>query len=749
MLERTTDTVPAAVPLSVHRTRKIIEKCILSYLQYWRQQSHKTRKPPSPGLTEPQILIHQTGPHIEIEPRNEGKHAVIERKPVPAKAQVVQPELATNQPTAPKEIHESEVWSQSGTDKLDSAFEPSPPAFAVAGVTSYAEWASRNGEECQESDGHKKIFKVLEDYIIVSFQRRECINLSFTTSRPSGPTKSSSQQSSQLPHRPIEPRTKSNDDAYSALDHKTLMLGSLAENGSWWTGNESSMKDNGQSATHRNHADTSSSSTLVSSRSPKIDWNAVSEWYELIIEAGSTWQALFSETMSRENDDTPQPYSEQLQQLSAIFAAAQRHIQRVLLKATETLLKRPGKQLRDPKDVRFLLILLSNPLLYPGYSSKSREARPGSNEPSTSPRRRLPTSISRAFTRNIRGREAIQAQATGMTPAASRLDTSMESGPGQHSGIIKRILGLLSNLNDECHRVLISWFSHWSETQFRRTTDLIGSFVSYRLSRQHGRKVRGTQDLSGGLVPTMSTMEQGSSAALHAALGAAGNTSKKDAVKKAVVYQDDWQVRAAARVMLLFSLANNNAPAHKIADRESDPDDLSHEVSTEARERAHRHGQILATSDFYNTLLDYSDYIADYEMWESRGASKFTFCQYPFFLSIGTKIKILEHDAKRQQEVKAREAFFDSIMTHKELSGQLTLHIRRDCLVEDSLRGVSEVVGSSNDEIKKRLKIVFAGESGLDAGGLRKEWFLLLIREVFNPEHGMSYSKQDRHSSNH
>ena len=89
-------------------------------------------------------------------------------------------------------------------------------------------------------------------------------------------------------------------------------------------------------------------------------------------------------------------------------------------------------------------------------------------------------------------------------------------------------------------------------------------------------------------------------------------------------------------------------------------------------------------------------------------------------------------------EIQAREAWFNSIMTAKTLSQYLVLRIRRDCLVEDSLKGVSEVVGAGGEEIKKGLRIEFKGEEGIDAGGLRKEWFLLLVRDVFNPEHGKS-----------
>lgn len=134
-------------------------------------------------------------------------------------------------------------------------------------------------------------------------------------------------------------------------------------------------------------------------------------------------------------------------------------------------------------------------------------------------------------------------------------------------------------------------------------------------------------------------------------------------------------------------------------------------------------------------MIDYADLIADFEAWESK-RGKFAFCQYPFLLSMWAKTQILEHDARRQMSEKARDAFFDSIMTRKNVTQYLTLDIRRDCLVEDSLTAVSEVIGSGSEDVKKRLRIVFRGEEGYDAGGLRKEWFLLLVREVFNPDHG-------------
>ncbi|KAG3183182.1 hypothetical protein PC129_g25345, partial [Phytophthora cactorum] len=75
-------------------------------------------------------------------------------------------------------------------------------------------------------------------------------------------------------------------------------------------------------------------------------------------------------------------------------------------------------------------------------------------------------------------------------------------------------------------------------------------------------------------------------------------------------------------------------------------------------------------------------------------------------------------------------------MSRRSINQYLVLDVRRDCLVDDSLKAVSEVIDSGSEDIKKGLRIIFKGEEGIDGGGLRKEWFLLLVREVFNPDNG-------------
>jgi len=188
---------------------------------------------------------------------------------------------------------------------------------------------------------------------------------------------------------------------------------------------------------------------------------------------------------------------------------------------------------------------------------------------------------------------------------------------------------------------------------------------------------------------------------------------KSNEPEKITSYPDDWQIKASSRVLSLIFAANDPVTNHQ-----------------------HSGGHLLPSTDFYNSMVDFVDLIKDFDGWESK-KGKFSFCQYPFLMSIWAKTQILEHDTRRQMQTKARDAFLDSIMSHKDVKQYLSLTIRRECLVDDSLKAVSEVIGSGTDDIKKGLRIKFSGEEGIDGGGLRKEWFLLVIRDVFNPDHGM------------
>ena len=58
------------------------------------------------------------------------------------------------------------------------------------------------------------------------------------------------------------------------------------------------------------------------------------------------------------------------------------------------------------------------------------------------------------------------------------------------------------------------------------------------------------------------------------------------------------------------------------------------------------------------------------------------------------------------------------------------LLIRREHILQDSY---NQLRNRSGEELHSKLTIVFKDEEGMDGGGLTKEWFTILAREIFNP----------------
>lgn len=63
------------------------------------------------------------------------------------------------------------------------------------------------------------------------------------------------------------------------------------------------------------------------------------------------------------------------------------------------------------------------------------------------------------------------------------------------------------------------------------------------------------------------------------------------------------------------------------------------------------------------------------------------------------------------------------------------IKVRRSHILEDSYRVISSV--SRVDNLKTKLWVEFEAEVGLDYGGLAREWFFLLSKEMFNPYYGL------------
>uniref|UniRef100_A0A672LGF3 Probable E3 ubiquitin-protein ligase HERC3 n=1 Tax=Sinocyclocheilus grahami TaxID=75366 RepID=A0A672LGF3_SINGR len=117
-----------------------------------------------------------------------------------------------------------------------------------------------------------------------------------------------------------------------------------------------------------------------------------------------------------------------------------------------------------------------------------------------------------------------------------------------------------------------------------------------------------------------------------------------------------------------------------------------------------------------------------------------TLCAYPFILNAQAKTTVLQTDAELQMQMAVSGANLHNVfmlLTMEPLLARnpfLVLHVRRNLLVSDALR---ELTVYNDVDLKKPLKVIFDGEEAVDAGGVTKEFFLLLLKELMDPIYGM------------
>lgn len=78
---------------------------------------------------------------------------------------------------------------------------------------------------------------------------------------------------------------------------------------------------------------------------------------------------------------------------------------------------------------------------------------------------------------------------------------------------------------------------------------------------------------------------------------------------------------------------------------------------------------------------------------------------------------------------------------------KIEVKIKRNTILEDSYRQIHSIPANKVDTLKTKLWIEFDGEVGLDYGGVAREWFYLLSKEMFNPYYGLfEYSATDNYT---
>ncbi|CAF4634181.1 unnamed protein product [Rotaria sp. Silwood1] len=154
--------------------------------------------------------------------------------------------------------------------------------------------------------------------------------------------------------------------------------------------------------------------------------------------------------------------------------------------------------------------------------------------------------------------------------------------------------------------------------------------------------------------------------------------------------------------------------------------------------------ELLAYDAFYmKELNDSIDLKKDYNYWRVRqhigDRSIISFCDYSFLFDLKAKILLLQYHGQLEMQEAIQNAFLHNFQTmfgaHVDtVNPLLVLHINRKTIVQDT---VNQLDKQKEEDFKKPLQVYFNNEEGLDAGGIRKEFFLLLTKEILDPKYGM------------
>ena len=111
----------------------------------------------------------------------------------------------------------------------------------------------------------------------------------------------------------------------------------------------------------------------------------------------------------------------------------------------------------------------------------------------------------------------------------------------------------------------------------------------------------------------------------------------------------------------------------------------------------------------------------------------------PWLLRPAAKQRVLHADARYQMNLELRDWQREQMlahmtgMQHQDQNPYLILKVHRDNIVQDTMQQISR----QKHSLKKPLKVKFIGEEGVDEGGVRKEFFLVMIRQLLDPQYAM------------
>uniref|UniRef100_A0A8C9W0H7 Ubiquitin-protein ligase E3A n=1 Tax=Scleropages formosus TaxID=113540 RepID=A0A8C9W0H7_SCLFO len=147
---------------------------------------------------------------------------------------------------------------------------------------------------------------------------------------------------------------------------------------------------------------------------------------------------------------------------------------------------------------------------------------------------------------------------------------------------------------------------------------------------------------------------------------------------------------------------------------------------------------LIPFEEFVNEPLnDVLEMDKDYTFFKVETENKFSFMTCPFVLNAVTKNLGLYYDNRIRMYSERRITVLYSLVQGQQLNPYLRLKVRRDHIIDDALVRLEMIAMENPADLKKQLYVEFEGEQGVDEGGVSKEFFQLVVEEIFNPDIGM------------
>ncbi|XP_029356610.1 ubiquitin-protein ligase E3A isoform X1 [Echeneis naucrates] len=147
---------------------------------------------------------------------------------------------------------------------------------------------------------------------------------------------------------------------------------------------------------------------------------------------------------------------------------------------------------------------------------------------------------------------------------------------------------------------------------------------------------------------------------------------------------------------------------------------------------------VIPFEDFVNeSLNDVVEMDKDFTFFKVNAETKFSFQSCPFILNVITKNQGLYYDNRIRMYSERRLTALYSMVQGQQPNPYLKLKVRRDHIIDDALVRLEMISMENPSDLKKQLFVEFEGEQGVDEGGVSKEFFQLVLEEIFNLDIGM------------